>query len=273
MDMSVYSDITKYAGRKIMSFYTTAIEGLPGMLLNVDDPIGNFKRKRYPTAFEAYYEQHLVTLEALENGYQQVIDKEQYLANMAEAVAAAAEETLMQEKKKNKRANLLVDYNLSLVVYLYPAVLKYEGESGKPFSEKLAAAWKEHFPDTNVSPATYEQINGGFKRKFCYITTAACTTLGKPDDCYELNCFRNYRDTYLLSTDEGEAIVQEYYDIAPTIVKHINRDKKCKEIYASIWEEYLALCLHLIEEDRKEDCQELYTRMVRNLEKEYFYKS
>ena len=79
--------------------------------------------------------------------------------------------------------------NLSLVVYLYPAVLKYEGESGKPFSEKLAAAWKEHFPDTNVSPATYEQINGGFKRKFCYITTAACTVLGKPDDCYELNCF------------------------------------------------------------------------------------
>ena len=54
MDMSVYSDITKYAGRKIMSFYTTAIEGLPGMLLNVDDPIGNFKRKRYPTAVEAY---------------------------------------------------------------------------------------------------------------------------------------------------------------------------------------------------------------------------
>ena len=75
MDMSVYSDITKYAGRKIMSFYTIAIEGLPGMLLNVDDPIGNFKRKRYPTAFEAYYEQHLVTLEALENGYQQVIDR------------------------------------------------------------------------------------------------------------------------------------------------------------------------------------------------------
>ena len=51
-----------------MSFYTTAIEGLPGMLLDVEDPIGNFKRKRYPTAFEAYYEQHLGTLEALENG-------------------------------------------------------------------------------------------------------------------------------------------------------------------------------------------------------------
>ncbi|MFQ9393498.1 MAG: hypothetical protein ACLR2E_04050 [Lachnospiraceae bacterium] len=36
------------------------------------------------------YEQHLGTLEALENGYQQVIDKEQYLTNMAEAVAAGA---------------------------------------------------------------------------------------------------------------------------------------------------------------------------------------
>ena len=83
-----------------MSFYTTAIEGLPGMLLDVEDPIGNFKRKRYPTAFEAYYEQHLGTLEALENGYQQVIDKEQYLTNMAEAVAAGAEEALMREKEK-----------------------------------------------------------------------------------------------------------------------------------------------------------------------------
>lgn len=253
-----------------MSFYTTAIEGLPAMLLQVEDPIGNFKRKRYPTAFEAYYEQHLATLEALENGYQQVIDKEQYLTNMAEAVAVAAEESLMQEKKKNKRANLLVDYNLSLVVYLYPAVLKYEGESGKLFSEKLAVAWKEHFPDTNVSPATFEQINGGFKRKFCYITTAACTTLGRPDDCYELNCFRKYRDTYLLTTEEGEAIVQEYYDIAPTIVKHINREKNSDKIYAAIWEKYLAPCLQLIEEDKNEECQLLYTRMVRELEKQYF---
>lgn len=56
-------------------------------------------------------------------------------------------------------------------------------------------------------------------------------------------------------------------------MKHINRAENSREIYASIWEEYLSPCLHLIEEDRKEDCQVLYTKMVRNLEKEYFYKN
>ena len=55
-----------------MSFYTTAIEGLPGMLLDVEDPIGNFKKRYTQTAFEAYYKaEHLSTLEALENRYQQ----------------------------------------------------------------------------------------------------------------------------------------------------------------------------------------------------------
>ncbi|MFQ9393500.1 MAG: CFI-box-CTERM domain-containing protein [Lachnospiraceae bacterium] len=88
----------------------------------------------------------------------------------------------------------------------------------------------------------------------------------------ELNCFRNYRDTYLLTTDEGEAIVQEYYDIAPTIVKHINRAENSREIYASIWEEYLSPCLHLIEEDRKEDCQVLYTKWYGTWKRNTFTK-
>lgn len=256
----------------IMSYYTTAIQGLPDMLLTVENPIGNFRRKLYPDAFAHYYEQHLATMEALENGYQQVLDKEQYLTNMAEAVAKAAIERLEQEKKKSKRENLLVDFNLILVVYLYPAILQHSGLAAEPFSQKLSSAWKETFPQTNVSPATYEQINGGFKRKFCYITTAVCTTLGKPDDCYELNCFRTYRDTYLMSQEDGEAIVQEYYDIAPTIVKHINREKNSREIYAGIWEKYLSPCLHMIEEKENDAGKNLYIQMVRDLQERYFYK-
>lgn len=254
-----------------MSYYTTAIEGLPRMLLAVEDPIGSFKRKLYPDAFENYYKQHSPTLEALENGYQQVIDKEQYLSNMAEAVVSAAKDRLDQEKKRGRRENLLMDFNMTLVIYVYPAVLRHEGEASKPFSEKLSAAWKEHFPGTDVKPATYEEINSGFQRKYCYVTTAACVTMGKGDHCYELECFRNYRDTYLLKQDDGEAIVDEYYDLAPTIVKHINRREDSREIYGDIWKRYLDPCLHLIEAGENEACKELYTRMVRELEKEFFY--
>ena len=83
----------------------------------------------------------------------------------------------------------------------------------------------------------------GLKKEFyCYITTAVCKSLNKPDDCYELNLLREYRDQYLMGTKDGE-ICKEYYNIAPTIVKRIDRSPDASEIYADIWEKYFkAVC-------------------------------
>lgn len=253
-----------------MNFYITAVEGLPKMLLEIENPMGNFKRATYEGAFRRYCEQHRATLEAMENGYVQALDKEQYLINMADALVQAAEGQLKQKTKKNQRENLLLDFNFCLAVYVYPAVQEFHGEVSEAFVEQMSKAWKEAYPKTNVIPATFEQINGGFRRKFCYITTAVCTTMGKPDDCYELNRFRNFRDEYLMRTAEGEAIVREYYDIAPTIVKHIGQKTDSCEIYQGIWDKYLNPCLQMIEQERNEECEQLYMKMVRDLEKEYF---
>ena len=104
-----------------------------------------------------------------------------------------------------------MDYNFVLAVYMIPGIVHFPGESGKKLSEKLLAAWKETFPSTNVQASDFETINAGFKRKYCYITTAVCETFGKPDNCYELNLFRTFRDTYLASSTEGEAVIDEYY--------------------------------------------------------------
>lgn len=254
-----------------MNFYITAVEGLPRMLLEVEDPMGNFKRATYEGAFRKYCAQHQSTLEALESGYVQAVDKEQYLINMAEAVVQAAKGQLELQKKKSQKENRLMDYNFCLAVYVYPAISEFHGEVSEPVTEAMMKAWKDAFPKTNVTPASFEQINGGFKRKFCYITTAVCTTMGKPDDCYELNSFRSFRDGYLMEQEEGAAIVREYYDIAPTIVKHINQKQDSYEIYEGIWEDYLNPCLQMIEKDQKEECQKLYIKMVRDLEKKYFH--
>ena len=63
--------------------------------------------------------------------------------------------------------------------------------------------------------------------------------------------------------------MEEYYNIAPTIVKRINREKNPGEIYRGIWQKYLSPCIRLIEENRNEECREVYSRMVRRLEKDY----
>ena len=71
---------------------------------------------------------------------------------------------------------------------------------------------------------------------------------------------------------EREQIVKEYYNIAPTIVKHISQTDRADEIYEQIWEEYLQPCIRLIEAKEPDSCEELYTKRVRTLEKKYLYQ-
>lgn len=254
-----------------MNFYTVGIEGMPRLLLDIEAPMENFKKNTYAGAFKKYYEKNLVVYEAIENGHASVIDKEQFLQNMADALVDAAGEKVYGLPKKSQQEKLLVDYNISMAVYVLPAVLEFGGESSKKLADKLVKAWKKKFPKTNIQASEYENIEKGFHKKWCYITTAVCESFGKPDDCYELTLLRNYRDNFLMGQPDGEAVIKEYYDVAPTIVKHINKHKNHNDIYKDVWNEYLRPCIQMIEENENGRCKELYIRMVRELKEKYFY--
>ena len=99
----------------------------------------------------------------------------------------------------------------------------------------------------------------------CFITSAVCGSFGKPDDCYELNLFRHYRDNWLAREIDGEALIQEYYRVAPRIVKEIDREGNHKQIYLFIWNEYLKPCMEDIQNRRFRDCKLRYIHMVKTL--------
>ncbi len=103
----------------------------------------------------------------------------------------------------------------------------------------------------------------------CYITTAVCESLHKPDDCYELMSFRQFRDGWLTRQPGGERLIGEYYAIAPAIVQSIDAHDDAKAIYLSIWSEYLAPCLGMIEKGRFQECQETYQQMVYRLKRKF----
>lgn len=103
----------------------------------------------------------------------------------------------------------------------------------------------------------------------CFITTAVCGSFGKPDNCYELTSFRNFRDKWLVNQADGKALIAEYYEIAPEIVRRINSMGNAKEIYRSIWDNYLQPCLTYIEQGSFAKCKETYINMVRELAKKY----
>lgn len=128
-----------------MNYYTVGIEGMPRLLLEIEDPLGNFRKKLYPAAFKNYFEKNMVTFQAIENGYQDVVDKDQFLSNMANALVETADEKIQAQGKKNNQEKLLMDYNLYMAVYVLPAILEFHGESSKPLTEKLLAGWNTDF--------------------------------------------------------------------------------------------------------------------------------
>ena len=102
----------------------------------------------------------------------------------------------------------------------------------------------------------------GHKKNGCFITTATCLSLGKSDNCYELNRLRKFRDTWLIEQKDGERLIREYYSVAPLIVNTINTRADKHEIYKDIWDNYISLCLDLIEKEKFEEAKNLYIKLV-----------
>ena len=254
-----------------MSSYQTAIELMQSILKPDESALDSFNRSNYKTSFQTRYQMFVPAFDAIEELYHTVVEPDTMLNNMAQALTDTAVAYIDSLKRRNQKESAMMNLNMQLAVFVFPAVLHYKGDSSQPLAEAIRKSWKEAFPKSNVQPAEMEFIEKGFHRKFCYITTAVCTTQGKPDDCYELTLLRDYRDGYLASLENGNALIAKYYDVAPTIVRHIDERPDAEQIYGQIWEDYLSPCIHMIEEGKNEECRLLYMQMVYDLQDAYFY--
>ena len=253
-----------------MTNYQIAIEALSNMLDAKEDAMKSFSRHGYRPAFEAYYQRLVPAFDAIEELYGTVGDPHQMLENMGDALIAHASSIIDGCSSRSKKEAAMMNINMQMAVYVYPAILHYKGDSSKELLEIISVKYKEAFPKSNITPAEMEYIEKGFQRKFCYITTAVCESLGKGDDCYELNLLRDYRDTFLLTDPYGEEKVDEYYDVAPSIVKHIDAREDAQEIYLGIYQDYIAPCIGMIEAGENDRCKEHYIGMVDDLKSRYF---
>ena len=155
------------------------------------------------------------------------------------------------------RSSGLSDWQLGKAM----AKAKADGDKGA-----MLGFAKSMIDNSNKRKADYERYTSGGG---CFITTAVCGSFGKPDDCYELTSFRKFRDNWLVKETDGKSLIAEYYEIAPKIVEKINKLANAKEVYRSIWDNYLKPCLSHIEQGSFAKCKELYVRMVRELAKKY----
>lgn len=228
-----------------------------------------FQKKSYDTDMEELEMKHRALLGKIRDAYE---ESETSFLEMASVIPTHVSAMLSGFTSKRKREFAALDHNMNMVSYFVPLLGEIVSVKSKEFTQKMVEIWNQKMPDNKIGYSSKASIQGGFKKGLlCYVTTAVCKSLDKPDDCYELTLLREYRDNFLLHSETGNAAVKEYYNIAPTIVKRISKKENATDIYQHIWQEYLNPCVHLIEEVRLKECQDLYSDMVYKLEKQYLY--
>ncbi len=230
-----------------------------------------FRKDSYHELFERYKEENYAFYTAVKL----VLDyaSEESLDGIYHQIAGAfireQEAALEQVKKKNEKFTVQMDKNMFMAVYVLPSIKEIRGSRANELAEVICKEWGSSFKDSNIIASDYDSIVQGFKRKLCYVTTAVCQNLNKGENCEELRLIKEFRDGYLASTQEGAALIEEYYDIAPTLVKRIAKDADAQAKYIWLWNTYLAPCVAFIKAGRQEECKETYCGMMEELRKEY----
>lgn len=114
-----------------------------------------------------------------------------------------------------------------------------------------------------VGPKVKSGSSGG-----CFITTACVEASGLPDNCIELETMRYLRDEYLARSEEGKRMINEYYEIAPSIVTAIRTRENSNEIFNNIFNE-IGEIVWLVKIHDLEGAMAHCREMMLRLEKEY----
>ena len=110
------------------------------------------------------------------------------------------------------------------------------------------------------------ESSGGSGTGGCFLTTACVQAKNLPDDCDELETLRIFRDSFMMSTEQGRADVEHYYKLAPAIVNTINNLPNADEIWNSLFERVITPAVSLIKCDRLDDAYQLYKNCVFQLQ-------
>ena len=146
--------------------------------------------------------------------------------------------------------------------------------SGRFGTQKEAYLYAREIALNNGLTITVYYPNGGIKAVInprnreeesnCFLTTACVKYYGLKDDCYELQTLREFRDKHLLNSADGKKLVNQYYDIAPAIVKCLEADKNKNILFKEIFSQIKLAC-DAIERGEFDNASKIYKSAVANL--------
>lgn len=239
--------------------------------------VKRFSRSEYTGAFEDFMNRHadFYREAGILLSEESVPEAERFEDLSGQLIEAA--DGVMKDVARRDQLHAQNDLNLFMVCFVIPGFLEYgdrvEKLRNKDAMTALCKKWGGHFRDSRIQPASMEEIDSGFRRKLCYITTAACLALGRDAGSEELTVLKNFRDGWIQKTESGRALVHSYYDVAPTVVKRIAKEADPKSVYTDLWNRYIKTCVDLIHTGRNDEAVSCYGNMVKELSRRYLYTS
>ena len=97
---------------------------------------------------------------------------------------------------------------------------------------KSISASATQCPECKANPKSFNP--DPVVRGDCFIATAALRSENLPDNCAELEIMRCFRDQYVKNVAGGQKLLDDYYRLAPTIVKRIESQKNSGSEYKSL---------------------------------------
>lgn len=101
----------------------------------------------------------------------------------------------------------------------------------------------------------------------CFLTTACVDAMGMPDDCWVLESARKFRDTFMTETPEKAYEIQEYYMLAPKIVKNINEKENANKIWKNLFWSYIIPFVQEINSNNLQKAHQLYKLLIKRAKK------
>ena len=248
--------------------YDQAVALLTDSVTAAQDALAVFRKRLYPDSFLAYYDKLKPSQNSFARAYEASDgDRDRLVADYAWEFGRRILEHYGQPDKKNTMHT--ENYVYHYVAFAVPAILYDHRRYSDQLADLLLETWNSRYPRRKLAKASFETINGGFKHKWCYITSAVARSLSLPEGRYALACFRRFRDEWLAKQPQGALAIMEYYLTAPAIVQAIDRSPSRALVYREIWEKHLRHCLSLYEKKHYPQCRRAYEEMVGRLREKW----
>lgn len=125
-----------------------------------------FTRKGYSESFREYRQEFRVFLEECDGHYQEHQDVELLCREVAGAICEYVADCEKKQTFKNRRDKdeWQQKQNTFVVAYIFPAILDCRNDYYEQLAKAIEERWVGTFKGNNIKAATFETLNGGFRK-------------------------------------------------------------------------------------------------------------